>query len=327
MRLARERRDEVKRLIVLGIDPAIHKQAQKAAASDSDTFESVAREFLRKFAHTWADSHRVKVERRFEKDLFPYIGKRPIKEVNAPEVLAVLRRIESRGAIETAHRAKQSAGQVFRYAVATGRAERDPTGDLRGALPPPKKGRHAAITDPVKVGELLRAINAYGGSQIVRASLQLLALVFQLRQGEWSEIDWEAKQWVIPAQRVKRKKEQKNDPNAAHVVPLSEQALVVLRDMHGLSGHGGYIFPSARTKARPLSDNGARTALRAMGYSNDEMTPHGFRAMASTLLNEQGWPPDVIERQLSHTEENKVRAAYLDALRDGADVIPIHKKV
>lgn len=339
--LAREKRDEIKQLIAQGVDPSIHRQAQKATESESDTFESVGREFLDKFAHTWAESHRVKVLRRFEKDLFPYIGKRPIKDITPPELLAVLRRIESRGAVETAHRAKQNAGQVFRYAVATGRAERDPTGDLKGALPPARKGRLAAITDPTQVGELLRAIDAYGGSPVVKAALQLSALTFvrpgELRRAEWQEFDLDAAQWVIPAERMKMK--------AEHIVPLSIQAVVILKDLQQLSGRSSYVFPSARSNNRPLSDNGPRTALRAMGYTNDQMTPHGFRAMASTLLNEQGWRPDVIERQLAHSEQNKVRAAYhrseyleerrkmmqswanyLDGLKTGADVVSIGTK-
>ncbi len=338
---ARIARDKARELLRKGIDPSIDRQAKKAIEGGADSFESVAREWFGKFSPNWALSHSSKLIRRLEKDIFPYLGSRQIGEITPPELLAVLRRIEARGAIETAHRAKQNAGQVFRYAVATGRAERDPTGDLKGALPPAKKGRLAAITDPAQVGELLRAIDAYGGSPIVKAALQLSALVFvrpgELRQAEWAEIDIEAGKWVIPAKRMKMK--------AEHFVPLSTQAVALLKDLHQLSGCSCYVFPGARSNKRPLSDNGPRTALRAMGYTNDQMTPHGFRAMASTLLNEQGWRPDVIERQLAHVEQNKVRAAYhrseyleerkqmmqawadyLDGLKQGADVMPIGTK-
>lgn len=342
LKQAREARDEARKLIAQGVDPSSQRKAEKATEGGAECFEAITREWFDKFSPGWATGHSTKIIRRFEKDLFPYLGKRPIKAINAPELLAVLRRIETRGAIETTHRAKQNIGQVFRYAVATGRAERDPTGDLKGAIPPAKKGRHAAITDPVKVGELLRSIDAYGGSPIVRAALQLSALFFvrpgELRQAEWQEIDFTTKQWVIPAEKMKM--------GAEHIVPLSKQAIELLKELHLLTGNGNYVFPGARTPTRPLSDNGTRTALRAIGYTNGDMTPHGFRAMASTLLNEQGWRPDVIERQLAHSEQNKVRAAYhrseylqerktmmqswadyLDSLKTGAKVIPIKHSV
>jgi len=338
---AREARNEARKLVAKGVDPSEQRKASKATEEGADSFEAITREWFQKFSPNWASGHSKKVISRFEKDLFPYLGKRPINEINAPELLSVLRRIEMRGAIETAHRAKQTTGQVFRYAVATGRAERDPTGDLKGAIPPAKKSRHAAITDPVKVGELLRAIDAYGGSPVVRAALQLSALLFvrpgELRQAEWKEIDLKAGQWVIPAEKMKM--------GLAHIVPLSLQVIDILKELHQLTGKGCYVFPGARSASRPLSDNGPRTALRAIGYSNSDMTPHGFRAMASTLLNEQGWRADVIERQLAHSEHNKVRAAYhraeyleerrqmmefwsdyLEGLKAGADVVPIMRK-
>ncbi len=338
---ARDKRFKARKQLSTGVDPGEARKAEKVAKTGADSFEAITREWFDKFSPTWAPSHSSKVIRRFEKDIFPYLGKRPISEINAPELLAVLRRVEDRGAIETAHRAKQNCGQVFRYAVATGRAERDPTGDLKGALPPPKKSRHAAITDPKQVGELLRAIEAYTGSPIVRAALQLSALVFvrpgELRGAEWSEIDLPGKQWIIPAERMKM--------GIEHIVPLSQQAVAILEELKPLTGSSNYVFPGARSNKRPLSDNGPRTALRAMGYANDKMTPHGFRAMASTLLNEQGWRSDVIERQLAHSEQNKVRAAYhrseyleerrkmmqawadyLDGLKTGADVVPIRNE-
>ncbi len=338
---AREARDEARRLIAKGIDPSELRKAEKLSEAGANSFEAITREWFTKFSPNWAPAHADKIIRRFEKDLFPYIGKLPINEINPPVLLAALRRIESRGAIETAHRAKQTAGQVFRYAIATGRAERDPAGDLKGAIPPAKKGQYAAITDPVKVGELLRAIDAYRGSPIIRAALQLSALLFvrpgELRRAEWSEIDLEARQWIIPAEKMKQR--------AEHVVPLAQQAIAILEELQPLTGTATYVFPGARSDSRPLSDNGPRTALRAMGYANTEMTPHGFRAMASTLLNEQGWRPDIIERQLAHCEQSRVRAAYhrseyladrrkmmqawadyLGSLKDGAKVVPILRK-
>ena len=303
---ARDKRDEARRLLAQGIDPGEARKAQKATQGASGSFEVIAREWFAKFSTNWALSHSEKVISRLERDIFPYLGKRPINGIDAPELLAVLRRIEERGAIETAHRAKRYAGRVFRYAIATGRAERDPSGDLAGALPPPKKQHLAAITDPKKVGQLLRAIDAYSGSTVVRASLKLSALTFvrpgELRKAEWDEFDLPAAQWVIPPEKMKMK--------SAHMVPLAWQSIEILEDLRLLTGNGRYVFPGARSALRPLSENGPRTALRAMGYANDEMTPHGFRAMASTLLNEQGWRSDVIERQLAHTEQNKVRAAY-----------------
>lgn len=304
LRKARDRAHEAREQLADGIDPGEARKAKKITQSGADSFETIAREWFARFSPTWKQSHSDKVLSRLEQKLLPYIGNTPIPDVNAPTLLGVLRRIEAEGAIETAHRTKQIAGQVFRFAVATGRAERDPTADLKGALPPARTKRHAAITDPKQVGALLRAIDNYGGSFVVKAALQLSALTFvrpgELRAAQWSEID--GNQWVIPAERMKMK--------AEHIVPLSKQAVAVLESIRPFTGESVYIFPSARSDKRPLSDNGVRTALRVMGYTNDEMTPHGFRAMASTLLNELGWRPDVIERQLAHVEQNKVRAAY-----------------
>ncbi|MET0013045.1 MAG: integrase arm-type DNA-binding domain-containing protein [Sedimenticola sp.] len=340
LKVARRERRRAREALAEGFDPGIQKKAQKAADSAKELFEEIAREWFLKFSPGWSKGHSDKIIRRLERDIFPYLGLKPIKDITAPELLAVLHRIESRGALETAHRAKQNVGQVFRYAVATGRALRDPTSDLKGALPPPKKGQFAAITDPKQVGELLRAIDAYSGSPVVKAALKLAPLVFvrpgELRQAEWSEIDLDRAQWVIPGEKMKM--------GADHIVPLSSQSVDILRELHKLTGRGVYVFPGARSNRRPLSDNGTRTALRAMGYGNDQMTPHGFRAMASTLLNEQGWRPDVIERQLAHVEQNKSRSAYhraeylderkrmmqawadyLDGLQVGADVVPFRK--
>ena len=341
LREAREKRDGIRKMIRDGIDPSQAKQAQKASASGADSFESIAREWFSKFSPTWTPSHGDRILRRLERDIFPWIGKRPIGEIKAPELLTVLRRIEERGAVETAHRASQNCGQVFRYAVATGRAERDPSGDLKGAIPPTKQTHHASITDPKEIGGLLRAIDAYEGGLIVRCALRLAPLVFvrpgELRKAQWSEINWDKSEWVIPAERMKMREK--------HIVPLSCQSLEILRELQPLTGDGKYLFPSPRTSDRPMSDNAVLSALRRMGYTGDQMTGHGFRSMASTLLNEQGWHRDAIERQLAHAERDSIRAAYnyaehmperrrmmqawsdyLGELRKGGEIIPFMKK-
>ena len=336
---AREKRDAARKLIAQGIDPAAVRKDQKAAAEEqADTFEAVAREWHKKFSPTWTESHASRIFRRLEKDVFPWFGSRPIREIAAPELLATLRRIEARGAVETAHRALQNCGQVFRYAVATGRADRDPSGDLRGALPPSKEKHHASLTEPKAIAALLRAIDDYQGSHVTRCALKLAPLVFvrpgELRHAEWSEIDFEAAEWRIPASKMKMREK--------HIVPLSLQALEVLREVQPLTCAGRYVFPSTRSAARPMSENTVTAALRRMGFGTDEMTGHGFRSMACTLLNEMGWHRDAIERQLAHAERNAVRAAYnfaehlperrrmmqawadyLDKVKAGGKVIPI----
>jgi len=254
----------------------------------------------------------------FERDVFPWLGSRPARLITAPELLAVLRRIESRGAVETAHRAGQNCGQVLRYAVATGRAERDPSSDLKGALPPVRQKHHASITEPESIGELLRSMDAYQGSMVTRCALLLAPLVFvrpgELRRAEWAEINLDAAEWRIPAEKMKSR--------MLHIVPLSVQAVAVLRELEPLTGRGRYVFPSGRGPSRCMSENGVLSALRRMGYSGKQMTGHGFRSMASTLLNEQGWPRDAIERQLAHGERNKVRAAY-----NYAEHLPVRRKM
>ena len=341
LKVAREKREEARRMIRSGIDPSQAKKAQKASNSGTDSFETIAREWFEKFSPTWSASHGERIIRRLERDIFPWLGKKPIKEILAPDLLSVLRRIEERGAVETAHRASQNCGQVFRYAVATGRAERDPTGDLKGAIPPTKQTHHASITDPREIGALLRAIDAYEGGLIVRCALRLAPLVFvrpgELRKAEWVEIIWDKAEWVIPAARMKMREK--------HVVPLSRQALEILKELQPLTGEGKYLFPSPRTSDRPMSDNAILSALRRMGYTGDQMTGHGFRSMASTLLNEQGWHRDAIERQLAHAERDSIRAAYnyaqhmperrrmmqswadyLDGLKKGAEIVPFRQK-
>jgi len=339
---ARERRDEARRLLDQGLDPAQTRKAQKAdAVEDSNTFERVAREWFAKFQPNWSASHGDRIIRRFEVDVFPWLGSRPIREIDPPELLTVIQRIESRGAIETAHRAMQNCGQVFRYAVATGRAGRDPSGDLRGAIPPSKEKHHASIIEPKLIAPLLRSLDDYQGSFVVGCALRLAPLVFvrpgELRHAEWTEINLDAAEWRIPAAKMKMREQ--------HIVPLSRQSVAIIQELFPLTGHGRYLFPSERTLSRPMSENTVNGALRRMGYTKDEMTGHGFRSMASTLLNELGFNRDWIERQLAHAERDNIRAAYnfaqhlperrkmmqawadhLDALKSGAKVIPMHRE-
>lgn len=339
---ARKRRDKARRQLANGIDPGALRKAQKQAkAEDTETFEVIAREWHNKFKHTWKPSHYERLLSRLERDVFPHIGKRPIAQIKAPELLGVLRRLESRGILHTAHMIRGICGQIFRYAVATGRAERDPSADLRGALPPVKTINRAAITDPVKVGELLRAIDAYKGSFVVQCALKFAPLTFvrpgELRHAEWSEINFETAEWNIPAEKMKMK--------VAHLVPLSNQAIEILTEIKKLTSEGRYVFPG-RTSARPMSDNAILAALRNMGFEKTEMTGHGFRAMARTLLDEVlQVRPDLIEHQLAHAVRDPLGRAYnrtqhlperrqmmqtwadyLDGLKEGAKVLPFRAK-
>jgi integrase len=308
LKRAREKRDDARSLLADGIDPSAKRQAEKSAQADS--FQAVALEWLDKQAKTLAPITLKKAEWLLE-FLYPEIGHTPVREVTPPQVLAALRKIEARGHHETTHRAKQRCSQVFRYAVATGRAERDVTADLRGALTAVTSQNHASIRDPAKIGQLMRAIDGYDGEATTAAALKLAALTFvrpgELRGAEWAEFDLTAAEWRIPGSRMKM--------GELHVVPLSTQALAILRDLQGRTGNGQFVFPSLLTRDRSMSENTVNTALRRLGYSNEEMTGHGFRSMASTSLNEQGWSPDLIELQLAHAERNKVRAAYNKAQR------------
>jgi integrase len=333
---ARDRRDDARKLIANGIDPSAKRLAEKAASSDS--FQAMAEEYL---AHS--DAHESTLEttrQRLEAHVFPRIGKLPIADITSQQLLLVLRRVEARGTIETAHRIRTNCGQVFRFAVATGRAVSDPAEALKGALKPVKAKHMATITNPKQIGELMRAIDGYQGHAVSVAALKLAPLVFarpgELRAAEWSEIDLNAAEWRIRAERTKMKTE--------HIVPLSTQAVSVLKEVHPLTGNGRYVFPSVRTVKRPMSENTLTAALRRMGYTGEEMSWHGFRGMASTSLHEQGFPSAHIERQLGHGERNKVKAAYnhaehlparkkmmqtwadyLDAQKSGAKITPIHK--
>ncbi|MET3117299.1 integrase [Undibacterium sp. GrIS 1.8] len=305
---ARDKRDAARKLVAEGIDPLAHKKAKKSAAIIDATsmFETVAREWFSKYSPNWVANHASKIINRLDADIFPWLGKKDIKYITAPELLETLRRVEGRGAIETAHRILQNCGQIFRYAIATGRAERDISADLKGAIPPTKQKHHPTITEPKAVASLLHVINGYEGTFVTKCALQLAPLLFvrpgELRHAEWTEFNFETSEWRIPAEKMKMR--------TLHIVPLSTQALKILNDIKPLTGDEKYLFPGARSKDRPMSENTINGALRRLGYSSEEMTGHGFRSMASTLLNEQGWNRDAIERQLAHGERDQVRAAY-----------------
>lgn len=338
---ARDRRDAARTLLANGTDPSENRKAQKSARTDSaaNSFEVVAREWLAKYSAIWAENHGDRIVRRFERDIFPWIGGRPIAEITAPEILTAVRRIESRGALETAHRALSNCGQVFRYGIATGRAVHDPSGDLRGALPPVKPTHLAATTDPKQVAAILRAMDGYEGTLTVSCALRLAPLVFvrpgELRKAEWADVDLDEAEWRYTVTKTK----------TPHIVPLSRQAVEILRELHPLTGRGRYVFPSARSISRPMSDNAILAAMRRSGIDKDEMTGHGFRAVARTILDEVlGVRPDYIEHQLAHAvrdpngraynrtahlpERRKMMqqwADYLDKLKAPAEVIPIRQ--
>ncbi len=340
---ARERRDEARKLLANDIDPSEHRKATKSAKEErqSNSFEVVAREWFAKHSPNWSANHGDRIIRRLERDIFPWIGSNPIANLTAPQLLEVIRRIEQRGALETAHRALGNCGQVLRYAIATGRAERDPSGDLRGALPPVKGTHFAAVTEPKKVAEMLRAMDGYEGTLIVRCALRFAPLVFvrpgELRHAEWSDIDLDAAEWRYTVSKT----------DTHHIVPLCTQAIEILQTLHPLTGRGRYVFPSARNPKgdRPMSDNAILSAMRRMGIDKDEMSGHGFRAMARTILDEVlGFRPDYIEHQLAHAvrdpngraynrtahlpERRKMMqewADYLDKLKAGAEIIPLNQ--
>lgn len=304
---ALEKRDEARAQLRAGQDPSEEKQLQKLKAelSVDDRFEAIALEWL-ETRRDLADSTWSKAKWMLETYAFPWLGRRPIDSISTAEVLAVLRRLEAQDKIESTQRLRQICGQVFRYAVATGRLDRDPTNALRGALKTAKNRHYASITDPAKVGELLRAIDGYTGQFTTLCALRLAPLVFtrpgELRKAEWNEINLESRHWCIPGEKMKM--------GVAHIVPLSHQAVAILRELHPVTGKGRYVFPSIRSGRDPMSENTVNAALRRLGYGTDDMTGHGFRSMASTLLHEMGWTSDAIERQLAHSERNPIKAAY-----------------
>lgn len=344
---ARERRDETRRQLTAGIDPGAARKAEKLTRQEmaKNSFEAIAREWFEKFASAWVSTYSTKVIRRFERDVFPFIGAMPIADIKPRDFLQVLRRIEARGKLETARRALSEAGQIFRYAVATGRVGSDPTRDLKGALATPQVRHMASITDPKKVGELMRSIEGYDGHPVSLAGLRLSPLLFvrpgELRKAEWTEVDLKGALWTIPAARMKTRKQNPQD----HLVPLSRQALEILVELHARTGHGRFVFPGARDHDRPMSENTVNAALRRLGYQKDEIVPHGFRAMARTILDEQlGFRPDIVEQQLAHSvrdpqgraynrtahlaERRKMMQAwadYLAGLAASGDIVPMRK--
>lgn len=338
---ARQKRDELRVALAQGRDPALVRKVEKTPP-DILTLERLALEWHERFLPKWTPGHAQDILRRLQIHIFPHIGQTPAKDLAAPELLAALRRLESKNRRETAKRVLQIVGQVLRYGVASGYLTRDVSADLRGALGAAKPKHHAAILDAKGVAGLLRAIDGYQGHPATYAALRLAPLL-ALRPGElrglmWEEVDMAAEEIRIGADRMKMRE--------AHIVPLSRQAKAILEDIRPLTGHGKYVFPSLRSASRCMSENTVNAALRRLGYSKEEMTGHGFRSMASTILNEQGWPSDAIERQLAHRPRNKVRAAYnhaqhlperrkmmqawadyLDGLRTGAKVVPIRAMI
>lgn len=339
LKAARDRREECRKLLSNGVDPSESRKAAKAsrAAQAANSFEVVAREWFGKYSPTWADSHAEKIRQRLERDIYPWIGESPVSEITAPELLAVLRRIEDRGAVETAHRALGNCGQVFRYAIATGRCVRDTSADLRGALAPINGSHFAATTEPEKLAAILRMMDGYKGTLTVRCALKLAPLVFvrpgELRKAEWEEIDLDDAEWRYFVTKTKTQ----------HIVPLSRQAVEILRELRPLTGKGRFVFPSSRSNGQPMSDNAVLAAMRRMGIAADEMSGHGFRATARTILDEVlKFRPDFIEHQLAHevkdpngraynrtahlAERKRMMQAwsdYLDKLKVGAEVILI----
>lgn len=361
---AREKAEEARALVAQGADPSMERQAAKADLLDmreaqrladaglppKNSFEAVARDWL-KTVHEVKVSpgHAERTRIRLEQDAFPWIGRRPIAEIEAPDLLACLRRVEARGAIETAHRVKDACGQVFRYGVATGACKRNPAADLKDAMQPVQTRHHAAITDPVLVGKLLRDMADYQGHPVTRTALALSALLLlrpgELRHMEWAWIDLDAAMLTIPAELMKRKKADKVG-GPPHLVPLAVQALALLKDLQPLTGAGRFVFPALTTGQRCMSENTVRSALRRLGYGNDDMTAHGFRATARTMIAERlNVDPAVIEAQLAHAVADTLGRAYnrtqyleqrqsmmqawadyLDRLRQGAEVVPLNRK-
>jgi integrase len=338
---ARDLAEEARAKLTLGEDPAHDRTAKRAAAKKTgDCFENVALAWMERQRTKWTPRHTAKMNRWLQADILPWIGDKAPNAIDGQDILAILRRIESDGHIEKAHRVKAMVQRIFAYAMAHGLAKRNPAGDFkaRDALPPQVVKHRATIKTPKEAGALMRAITDYQGDFSVRCALLMLAYVFtrpgELRYAEWTEVDLDAATWRIPAEKMKMRR--------PHIVPLARQVLAILKELRPLTGDGRYLFSSMRTRDRPMSENTLNAALRRMGYSKDEMCSHGFRGMASTLLHEQGWPSDVVERQLAHGERNAVKAAYnhaehleehremmqswadwLDALRDGASVVPI----
>lgn len=342
LKAVRDRRDEARKLLAEGVDPAENRKEQKEAKADqiANTFEAIAREWMAVRGKTWSASYASKTKSALERHAFPAIGSKPVTELTPPKLLSVLRAIEKRGTVDMAHRIQQHMGAICRYAMITGKAISDPTLSLRGALSTVKQEHFIAITDPAEFAQLLRDIDSYRGEVTTKAAMQLLALCFQrtqeVRFAEWSQFDFDAALWRIPAEIMKMRE--------PHIVPLSKQAIAVLEELRPLTGGGRLVFPSTISRERPISENTVTYALARMGYKG-RMTGHGFRTSASTMLNEQNYAEDVIESQLAHGDPNQVRGAYnqarylparklmmqqwadyLDKLKAGAEIIPIDGK-
>ncbi|MDR2870833.1 MAG: integrase arm-type DNA-binding domain-containing protein [Deferribacteraceae bacterium] len=317
---ARKRLFEARSLLANGIDPSAHKKATQVVhkTSSANCFEVIAHEWHSKQKNLWTNGHGKRILAGLEKDIFPIIGRMPIKEITAPILLQALRKIEARGALDAAHRILQHCSCILRYGIATGRLDRDVSADLKGALPPVKNKHLATITEPRAVGRLLRDIDAYHGGIITKTALRLSPYLFvrpvELRMATWDEFDFDNAEWHIPKERMKM--------GQAHIVPLSQQVLEILEDLRQYTGSGRFLFPSARGESRSISNAALLRALCAIGYSGEQMTVHGFRSMASTLLNAKGYNRDWIERQLAHSERNKVRAAY-----NHTDYLPDRKRM
>jgi integrase len=340
---ARQYRDKARKLIANGADPSEEKKAQKASkrGSTANSFEVIAREWYSRNLPTWAERTAKRIIEQLKNDIFPWIGGRPIAEITASEYLSVFRRIEERGALESAHRARGLCGQIMRYAIATSRAENDPTAFLRGALPPVRTRHLAAITEPKQAAELLRMIDGYSGTFAVACALKIAPYVFvrpgELRHAKWADIDFDKGEWNYFVTKTKTQ----------HIVPLAKQAITILQELHPLTGHCRYVFPSPRTGERPMSDNAILSAFRRMGIPKEEMTGHGFRAMARTILDEVlGQRVDLIEHQLAHAVRDpngraynrtahlperkrmmQLWADYLDELKAGGKVLQLQVNV
>lgn len=306
MKEARDKRTAAKVQIENSVDPSKEKKMASEIVSVKNSLKIIAEEWYEKYKPGWTPSHAKDIWERLDKNIIAHLGNRSIGSIKPLELLEILRKIEARGALEQTHRVMQICGSVFRYAVATGKAEGDITRDLRGALAPKKVKHFPTITNPDKVGELIRAIDSYEGSAIVAAALRLAPRVFvrpgELRWAVWSEFKFEKAEWRIPAERMKMKEQ--------HIVPLSTQAIAILEQLRKITGDCTFLFPGLRKREHPISDAAVNAALRRLGYAQDEFTGHSFRSMASTLLNELGWNRDAIERQLAHAERNHIRAAY-----------------
>lgn len=346
LKKARDRHAELRRLLADGVDPSANRKALKAAKTEREgnTFEIIGREWFDKFSPEWAEGHKRGIRQRLERDIYPWLGSKPVAEIGAIEILSALKRVEGRGALETAHRERGYCDQIFRYAIATGRAKYNPTADLKGALPPASKGHFSAITDPKEIPKLLRALDSYEGTFPVKCALRLAPLVFvrpgELRKAEWADLDLDKAEWRFTVGKTQK------SGVSQHIVPLSTQAVAILRELQPFSGGGRFAFPGARTSKRPMSDNAILAALRRMGIEKDEMSGHGFRAMARTILDEVlKFPAHLIEHQLAHAVRDPLGRAYnrtthlperhqmmqawadyLDKLKAGAEVIPLFEK-